>query len=275
MDGSSGSWQGESAQLGDYFFRKGIPQFWAHFFPSVLSTSLTTFLSTSIDRSASIFGLKSPTFVKLAVIGLELVIHPLKVAQLHYAVLPERQGGFTSTANAFQRLWACGPQYLWTGLTAVVFGEFIQALLTTELIFPLLKKVLPPSLSTLWVMMTQSFLQSWVMIPFRVIATQAMSQTPLLKEHPRFAKYSPMLPIHVAQVWRRDGILGFFRGAPIAAFHGLALTLSRFSLYKQSMDPSMAEHSLRLFAAAATMGTISLVFSLRAGPTSSPSAWHV
>lgn len=239
------------------------------------------YLISNISPTLSIFGLRQPTLIKLASLALELVIHPLKVAQLHYNVLPERQGGFTSIMSAVQRLWVRNPMLLWTGLPMVLLCEFIQVIFSGELL-PAFLRCIPANFPTHFTSLLRSLLPTIVMSPLRVLSIQSMSQTPLLLEHPRFASYGPNLATHVAQVWHRDGIRGFFRGLPIAVAHSMAVSSTRLKLYNQSLSwlKPMPKSSKLNVSAVATLSALlvsglSLIHSLRAGPTPRPAAWHV
>lgn len=239
-------------------------------------------MMTTISPTLSIFGLRQATLVKLATVALELVIHPLKVAQLHYAVLPERQGGFTSTMSALQRLWSRGPMLLWTGLPTVLICEIAQVLLSGELLPAFFSKCIPTSWPSYLVSILRSLLPTFLMSPLRVLSVQSMSQTPLLLEHPRFARFGPHLASHIAQVWHRDGVRGFYRGLPLAVAHSIAVSSSRLTLYNHSLDwlkpmpksSKLTTSSIAVLSAFLLSG-VSLIHSLRAGPTPRPSAWHV
>ena len=239
-------------------------------------------MMTVISPALSIFGLKQATIAKLATLTLELVIHPLKVAQLHYSVLPERQGGFTSTMSAFQRLWSLGAMHLWTGLPAVLICEIAQVLLSGEFLPLFFSKCIPVGWPSYLVSILRSLLPTLLMSPLRVLSVQSMSQTPLLLEHPRFARYGPHLASHIAQVWHRDGVRGFYRGFPVAIAHSIAVSSSRLTLYNHSLGwlkpmpkSSKLTRSSLAFLSALLLSGVSLIHSLRAGPTPRSAAWHV
>lgn len=268
--------------MSDYYFRSGVPQYWAHFFPSALSSAATMYLMGAISPTISILGLRHTTVVKLAALALELVIHPLKVAQLHYSVLPERQGGFTSTVSALQRLWARNPGLLWTGLPAVILCEVLQVLFCGELLPAFFQKCVPARWPSYFISMLRTLLPTFIASPLKVLSVQSMSQTPLLLEHPRFTAYGPNLPSHIAKVWNRDGLRGFFRGLPLAFAHSVAVSSTRLTLYGQSIDwlkPMSPSSKLTASSAAVLsaflLSSVSLIHGLRAGPTPRPAAWHV
>jgi len=208
-----------------------IPQFWAHFLPRVLYGRLFEFFDSLCDQRSPILGIKRSTWTSLlATLCSEVLVHPLRVAQLHHVLLGSEVGGCISTLDALVELTKYGLTYWWTGFAAAILRETVGVFLLGEItprVFAKLGTMYP------WEVrhpLVHGALFALIMTPFQVVSTQAMSQTPLLlqsRSPTLITTYPPSILDHFAMLWHRDGIGGFYKGAPFTFLQHFLLLGSR------------------------------------------------
>jgi hypothetical protein len=238
LDSKSEPWDVESGVLGRHlnprlgwalYLRFGAPEFWYHYSRSYVSYSIYTFASEGIP--SVIFGsfFKHWTLTRIVASSLnELLFHPFNVGHTHYLARPDK---FRSTLDAVVQIWRSCPLYLWVGLPAALLADVASTIITSELIPRIADRANERRPYSILSMVTNATLTLALLTPFRVVAVQAMSQTPLLRDGP-FSSYPLSIIDHVRSIWERDGILGFWRGAPLLVINTIGRVFVRSQLFE-------------------------------------------
>lgn len=145
-----------------------------------------------------------------------IVLHPFEVSSLHYMLQPPGTAlNYRSTTEAMASIARYSPIYLWTGLLESLVARCAQVLVTRELA-PAISAQFPGwTVPSYMSDLLRASLDVLLVSPFRVLATQAMCNTPLLRALPGFVQYSSSPLEHIQGIWRSEGFFGFYRGAAL------------------------------------------------------------